>query len=253
MSRIYFHSQSDGNSEVSGAERAHLAVTVGALAYAMLDVHDPFDPIMRLLAPQSLPNTLSKDDYSRFSNSFATWFKYAICREDGFVLDDCGFVHNSEIALNTVCAIGNDSLKLMARLHAQCEIYCWVAGPHRAWLAGLIDNALEEKIFRRFLRDGFRLGWEDVAAHLRKRDNEPIVCSYSVCEQFPNREVAGWKDDRDGDGWHDLQREDQWSRALAGLPSTLEIHPDTFGSYRFGYGITAMELRARAVQLAEAK
>ena len=36
------------------------------------------------------------------------------------------------------------------------------------------------------------MGWENVAALLRNRDDAPVVCSYSVTDSFPNPTIARW-------------------------------------------------------------
>lgn len=133
---------------------------------------------------------------------------------------------------------GGDSLKLFARLHAQCEIHAWVAGKNRAWMAKIIAEGLESGLYRQ------NVGWDQVIEMLGRSKTEPVVTSYSVCEQFPSREVANWEDDNDGDDWYDLDSETRWKLAMKGLKNKtgkLELTPK-WDRYRFGDGKTVFDL-----------
>lgn len=83
------------------------------------------------------------------------------------------------LGLNSTLAMGGDALKLVARLHGQCEIHAFVEGRNRAWLAGLIEQGSRDGIFRR------QMGWEPLASWLRSSSAEAVVTSYSVCTSFP--------------------------------------------------------------------
>lgn len=232
MSRIYFHSPS-GTAEVSGRERARFGVTCGDVALALLGVKFHNDPIQRLLPPG---HYLQGAGFN--PTSFETWFSVGDNR--GLVLPDGRTANPFTVALNTVAVVGDDVLRFMARVHGQCELHGYIEGPNRGWFADLIDDGREDKLLRA------EMGWEATASLLRQRDDEPVVTSYSVCQSFPNPGIAGWTDDQDGDGFYELPRDEQWSRALAGLRASqdgLEWKPDRWASFRFGDGITAMELR----------
>src|SRR3990167_11072821 len=233
MSRIYFHSQSD-TAEVRGSERAYFGTACSAIGLAMLHVHFHDDPIQQLLPPDCYLRRTAFDP-----RSFASWFSVSDERER-FVLPDGRRVSPFTAALNTVVVAGNDVLRVMARVHGQCEIHGYIEGPHREWFADLIEAGREDRLLRR------EMGWEAVATLLRQRDDEPVVTSYSVCESFPNATIAGWNDDRDGDGFYDLSNEERWSRALTGLRGSgdgLDWRPDNWQSFVFGGGVTVMELR----------
>lgn len=231
MSRIYFHSPS-GTSEVRGAERAHFGNTCRDVALALLHVHFHDDPIQHLLPPgHYLRETFDP-------RSFRSWF--AVGDDQGFVLPDSRRVLPFTVALNTVAVAGDDVLRFMARVHGQCELHGYIEGAHREWFADLIAQGRDDRLLRA------EMGWESVATLLRSRDDEPVVTSYSVCEQFPNPSIAGWHDNRYGDGFYELPPEERWSRALAGLRASedgLEWIPDRWQMFRFGDGITAMEVR----------
>jgi hypothetical protein len=231
MSRIYFHSPS-GTAEVSGAERAHCGVTCGDIAVALLAVKFHDDPIRNLLPANS---HLLHGEFN--VRSFETWFRVG---DGALALPGGQAVDLFTVALNTVSVIGDDVLRFMARVHGQCEIHGYIEGPSRAWFADLIERGREEKLLRA------QMGWESVVTLLRQRDDEAVVTSYSVCQQFPNGDVTGWRDDRDGEGWYDLPKAEQWARALAAIRESgngLEWNPDHWQAFRFGDGMTAMDIR----------
>lgn len=149
------------------------------------------------------------------------------------------------IVLSTAIALGGDELKLMARLHGQCEIHCWIEPANHAWFAGIIEKALAKHILRA------EQGWETVIALLRKGIESAIVCSYSVCEQFPNAHTAGWKEPTENsETWYDLTDTERWEKAMVGLRSqsekyilTNEIKPETWDNYSFACAVTAFTLK----------
>ncbi len=198
----------------------------------------------------------------------------------------------ADVALNTALVAGSDSVKLAAKIDGWCETHAWVDGPDRAWLAGLMEDGLAAGIYRRGIwyadqpdtpRDKWSSqGWEDVQAHLRSRDDEPCVMSYSVCDQFPNRHTAGWEPppmpdgwvpswadtdeglaewERDyptaedkaaryrddaADGWYDLPDDERWRLAMAGLRADkpwAQLTPDTLDT-TFGPAVTVYDLLA---------
>lgn len=153
------------------------------------------------------------------------------------------------LGLNTALTLGNDTVRLMARLHGQCEIHCWAEGKDRPWLAKMIRAGLRDRL----LRDG--MGWEAVAGLLEARTDEPVVCSYSVCESFPGphmlpaghplRDAA----DDDGDAFYDLPPAEAWEACMQGLRESddlLQIRPEDWHAFRFGNGLDAFSLRAEA-------
>lgn len=103
---------------------------------------------------------------------------------------------------NTALVAGSDVVALAAKLDGWNERHCWVEGPDRDWLAGLIGQGLEAGILRRGLwysdtPDGPKdqwssQGWEELVPWLRARDDEPVVLSYSVGDGFPNQWIADW-------------------------------------------------------------
>lgn len=248
MSRIYFHSE-HGTAELYGTERAHMGMFCGRLLVATLEPLDMdwrTNPIRRLVPPDSY---LAHCPDAAFAERFRDWASIGFDAE-GFVYQDRQ-VPRFDTALNTALALGNDSVKLMARLHAQCEIHCYVEAPNRAWLASIMQRGRASKLYRA------NQGWESVIALLLSRDDGPVVCSYSVCEGFPNAGVAYeaglWQPDEDEDGevtydaWYNLPTTEQWRLAVAALrqnPGGLELTPATWADYYFADGVTGLDLRA---------
>jgi hypothetical protein len=164
--------------------------------------------------------------------------------------------------LNTAMAAGGDAIKLAARLHGQSEIHCWVAGKNRKWLADIMQKALDAKIFRT------QEGWESnydryrnpdgdepgVIEFLKSNDEEPVVCSFSVCESFPGphlvdlTQLPGY-DENDSDASHDsfweLPKQQQWDLAFSQLDATLEMSPDNWETYYFAEGVTLFDIKAQ--------
>lgn len=142
------------------------------------------------------------------------------------------------IALNTALAVGGDPLKLLARIHGQCEMNCFVRGENRKWLADIIQRGRSTNLFRS------GKGWELVADLLLQEFANPIVLSYSICMEFPSRDAADWEDDCDGDEWYDLPTAKQWELAFEKISSPelqLELSPDSWNDYKF-IGCSAFDI-----------
>lgn len=232
MSRVYFHSPS-GGTELHGSERAHLGVLCTDIALGVLA---PAARIQRekladLLAPDYRPP--SAGGYHEFQLWRRRLETALSIGRDVFQWRGAP-IASSTLLLNTALAVGNDPIRLAARIDGQCEIHGWVDGPNRAWLAGIMREGLDRGVFRTgfWFEDGpdgprkwSEQGWEQVIEFLLARDDEPVVMSYSVTERFPNREAAGWEPDipvgwmpdwADGDGYN------EWA----------EMSADAQGDYR---------------------
>lgn len=231
MSRITFTSPSD-SVDLCGRERANMGVSVDALALAALRL-DGWEMRDRLLP------LLPADHYLRtqpagpgWANSARTAWRCGLTLTAGTTILDAW-----DLSLNTALAAGSDPIRLMARIHATCEIHGYVEGEHREWLADLIAEGRAANILRgpNILRDWGT--WEGVEQFLRQTETEPVVMSYSATDSWPNGNVAGWQDNQDGDGWYDLGPDEQWAMAMPKLrddASLLDLHPDTFRTRHFG-------------------
>lgn len=199
----------------------------------------------------------------------------ALCRRlVGVTADDTVFevagttLRAVNVQANTALAAGADHIKLATKLAAWAS--CIIDGPHRAWIADLIDTGLAGGGFR----DG--VGWDKIAAMLRESDTEPVVTSHSTGDGFPSAYLAGmyppmpdgigpddWeaydrlpaevRDARDeaiaaaDEQWDELDRQEQFTRALAGLRTRRPwcvLTPDTLASVTIGTAVTVYDLLA---------
>lgn len=257
MSRVYFHSPSD-TAELLGSERAWLGGLVSDLATGMLHLHYDNDALRALLPPG---HHIRQRTGSDWADSYALYFRTGdseLVRYRGKSLS------TFSLALNTATAVGNDQMKLAARIHGQCELHAWVDGPNRAWLADIMQAGLDSGVYRKGYwyepaAGGERLwqsmGWESVIGLLRTRDDEPVVMSYSVCDGFPSAYVGDWMSrrpedtdqDEHSDAWYELDSAEQWRISMAVLRASgdgLEIRPDDWATFRFTHELSVLDLRA---------
>ena len=258
MSRVYFHTEHEGDAEVSGSERAHMGLTCGNIAASLIPrwqyeiVLERCTPEMAAQLSRAREGQFTPDLEASFVGGHRDIFTYK-----GMPVD------NFSLILNTVLAVGSDPLCLFARLHGQCEIHAYVEGPHRAWLADVIEQGLLDGLYREVLapeitpgvraQGEFPMGWRDVVALLRHGDDQPVVTSYSVCDQFPSPEVTTWQpanveDEDTWEAWYELPDDERWRRgmeALRGLPQDQrEISPATLRA-RFGHSLTLFDIFAQ--------
>lgn len=224
MSRVYFHSL-DGQSELRGSERAYAGWLTNNLGIAALDLQNNEAVLLRALRPAIREGR----------------FLDLMLRVDGhrhqFVCPDGTEENAWTVILNTCVDMGSEALCLLARVHGQCEIHCFVEGEDRAWLAGVIQRGRDVGILRA------KQGWEEVAAHLLRSAEYPVVMSYSVCDQFPNRKVVETNDE--WDAWAARTTEEQWSLCMEKIREPgrhLRIGPNTLTTVGFGSGLNAFEL-----------
>lgn len=256
MSSIFFHSSS-GTVAVSGRERAYAGMLCHELLCAALGINGNFTEsarYRRLLPPDCY--VLGETNNHLFFDRLRTWMFAGFSA--AFQLPDGRTANVFETALNTAVAMGSDPIRLLAKLHGQCEIHAYAEGPNRAWLANIIERGVKDKILRVWENDNYG-GWLKVIDLLRNRDDEPIVTSYSVTDQFPNRYIAreysAWKpgeDDPDGDSWYELPPTEQWQFAMQGLrklneTGKVEIKPETFAMQGYGNGLSGFDIVAMLV------
>lgn len=256
MARIYFHSEHD-TAELRGSERAYMGNMCMNQLLLSMDLYDRFNGDKPHWAAKLFPvDHYIHRGYGRRSQQEAIQTALAV-GQDTLTLPDGRTTTAFSASLNTAIRIGGDALRLMARLHGQCEIHCWIDGTNRAWLADIIEQGRVRNLYRA------DQGWEAVATMLRSRDDGPVVCSYSVCESFPNAGVAEWEapEDEDGepnyDAWYDLPHEERWTLGMQALRKsgeghdfTLELRPDAWEDYIFWSGITGYDIAALAPTLA---
>jgi len=245
MSRIYFHAP-HRTAEVLGTERHQFGNLCESVALAVLR---PDASGRERLAPTivSAPDWLvgALDDRA-WSRSFETWMRST---SDGDFTVGGERIGHFDLALNTLVATRSPSLALIAHIHGWCELHAFCDDTDAEWLAGVVRDALAENV----LRTG--AGWEDVARLCDEVAGDqpgPIVTSYSVCDRFPNRRLAGYcdtDDELDADAvqrWVDLTDAEQWAAACAGLrardwPMQISAAEQTRG---FATGKSAWDLIA---------
>lgn len=244
MSAVYFHTEHD-KATLRGSERAHMGIfcqdlmlgVIGNLRYAQ-------DWLLPIAQEAGAPLTVFSDT----NTALEFWLKDGGAK----IMVDGEKIEMWLMGINTALALGNDAVKLMARLHAQCEIHCWIDGPNRAWIADIIERGRAAGV----LREG--QGWEDVAALLATCDNGPVVCSYSVCESFPNfgalpddHPLKQRTDDDKYDDFYEIPATEQWRLCMEELRhggGGLEIKPEDWEDYRFGSKLTVFDLRRSAMR-----
>lgn len=136
------------------------------------------------------------------------------------------------LVLNTASALGSDAVKMIARIHAQCEIHGFVKGENRAWMADIIENSPID-VFHPDKR------WRDVVELLRESDEGPVVMSYSVTDDFLDSAGDEWQIEwkvappygtfeEAEDAWEALSHEEQWDYAVKWLYTKegFEITPN---------------------------
>lgn len=245
MSALLWHTPTE-TVRLSGSERAYMGQMTTNLALSVLDGWLSYDYEGR---PSRLRSILPADCYvartpigdPHFRQTASTWL--SVAGDEAHILYQRERYNVWEIHLNTALALGNDSVRLMARLHAQCEIYCYLNGEHRAWFASLIERGRKAHLLRP------HMGWEAVSALLMQAADTPVVCSYSVCDAFPNPWLCGATTEEQREAWYALPRDRQWEQAWAGLHTQerwngLSIEPHHWTDYAFGHGLTWLDVVA---------
>jgi hypothetical protein len=242
MSRIHFHSPSD-TLDIAAMERYHADFVCRDMLWQALGDENEAVDLLRPYLPDFWKRSDARD-VKLFLNGSPS-FGGGILNIEGHELS----VWN--MGLNTALANGSDAVRLLARLHAQSEIHCWVDGPNRNWMADIIAAGRSEGVMRE------DMGWEELADFLRTRDDEPVVCSYSVCEGFPNygmlpeshrlKKREANREDIDDiiDAYYRMRWQTQWKLCMGELRTRtglLEMKPEGWESYHFGDGITAGRL-----------
>ncbi|WP_163869618.1 hypothetical protein [Myxococcus eversor] len=225
MSTIAFVTKS-AESDVLGRERHHMASVVSDIALAG-QTRDQLDTPnwTRRLFPvghplRTHPIGMSYEERARvaLASGLFTKFQHPVT---GAPLDI------STVILNTALVLGSDVVRLMARLHGQCEIHANIPAPECAWVAGIIDGGRESGVLRA------NMGWAELAAMLRASAaaGETVVTYSSVTGAFPGVEskTSALRD---------------FDEHLSALDNSLRIEREGWESFRFGDGETMMSLGA---------
>jgi hypothetical protein len=243
VSRVNFSSKSN-SVELRGSERAYAGGIVTGVLRGLIHTSDRERLMSYAVNPPSYLTTVTPQDFeSTLSLALGGWNEKFGFRVNG------EFIGVWELALNSTIVVGNDVTRLLARMHAQCEIHGWVAEHNRPWLAEIIREGRRSGL----LREG--MGWESVADLLANGDGGPVVTDYSVCDSFPNPYVAAWtppdESGEDGDAWYDLPFDERWDLSVAGLQSqNREWSPDEWAVPYFMSGATVFDLHREMSKVA---
>ena len=243
MSRVTFQSR-NGEAELLGRERAYAGVmlTDFSLGLLGLDGYGMMD-MLRKVVPERAHLSTYKPDYQQ--QGFRTY--WSVVDEPMVVNGEKLYPFN--LALNTAVVAGSDQIILLARMHATCEIFGYVEGPDRAWLADIIDTNFDLDLG--ILRDD--MGWEAVSELLRADEDGPVVMSYSVTDGFPDPyrllEVDDEKegsDERMWDKWDKLTDDQRWDMGIQDLrqrgKGNVDLSPSQWGR-NFGNGWNVFHLK----------
>lgn len=305
MSRIYFHSP-HGEAELDGSEHAWLNhIAVGAAKHAWdLDNSHALERAVQIvsLVPEVpdgqyganylhtyMRDALAERDqndehYKRTGNirgEYAMERRFVNALRDRLYrldFDIAGVtLHSTNIELNTALVAGSDPIRLAAKLYGWAAVHTWVDGPDRAWLAGIIEQGLETRLYRRGVwaedpggsgHRWYEQGWEKVLELLRARDDEPVVTSHSVYDGFPDISIASmlppWpegvpeshdnitdahqaKIDAAYAAWYELTDDAKWTISMAGLKQRrpwAQLTPTSLAGQSFGPMVTVYDLFA---------
>lgn len=294
MSRVYWHTR-DGGAELSGAERGwchHLAAGLATAAWDLtgFEVLERLGPIMQMIpevpegryganflhrqfraaveADRHARERSRAGDHGHFARSggmireFVRSFDTSLRVEPPRIVVAGHSLRLSSVNLNTALVAGSDPIRLAAKLHGWCELHCWVDGPHRAWLADVIDSGRQAGLYRP------GMGWENVQVLLRATDTGPVVLSYSVTDQFPgpfqHPDAPAWPDGvprrwdaltaeqqqtREAweDSWRELDPGETFDAGMVWLRAEqpwAQITPDNLATASFGPPVTVYDLFA---------
>jgi hypothetical protein len=318
MSRVYFHTE-QRTAQLRGSERGWLGQLASKPAADAWNLNGP-DQLARCeailaLIPEPLPGRYGANYLHQYLREAQAWeqqpprsmlsvntplrqlisaLETQLNHSHDLTFHVAG--HNLgglNVKLNTALADDSEAVAFAAKVDGWCEIHAWIDGPDRKWAADLIDDALRNDVYRAGLwyapsgavtttsdRVWCPQGWDDVTALLRETDDGPVVMSYSVCDSFPNHDIAAWtptidaawtpswatddegreewdeltdgeraeyRNEHASEQWSELPADVQWQLAMDGLradKSWARIGPDTLRQVTFHVGITVYDLLA---------
>jgi len=256
---MYFHSRSE-TTAVHGSERTYGHCLCSNISLALLNINIWYNDIIKLLDKdhyinQTLHNNMSFREPYILKQEVVRQLETAIkvgYEEKILVLNDKP-INTWNLLLNTALLVGSDTIKLLVRLHSQCEIHAFIRGKNREWFADIIKKGRSEEVLRE------KAGWEETVKMLRSNNKETVVTSYSVCSLFPNDEIADWEvpydkeyDEPDWDKWYDLSEKKRWHLGLRGIikkyGTSTEFCPETWNDIKFGDEMTVFDLHKKLIE-----
>ena len=239
MSTIYFHTEQE-TASVRGSERAYASILCGDLMLAAIgNLSFAKDWLIPLLPPGNYV-TNSRGDIEA---GLALFLKGGTNEE---IIVKGNAIDIFTLSLNTALVLGSDPVRLLARLHGQCEIHCWAEGKNKLWLADIIRAGRKHNLYRE------NQGWQSVLKLLERHNTDPVVCSYSVCDSFPNysclpkdHPLKQSHDERRFDQFHEIPDDEKWKSCMEGLRKMkgLELTPDNWDEFYFDSGDTIFSIK----------
>lgn len=239
MSAIEFNFPDGESLPIFGGERHWMAHVINEFAM-------PFFGIRLFGDDQPILKAIPEDHYLHrlpagrsFQESFHTYI--VASGADHFMLPDGTKASIFSVLLNTAVVVGSPVIEFMCRLHGQSELHCWFEDEAVGMVADTIERGRRLGVYRD------SAGWEALVDKLRTKPTE-VVCSYTVCESFPDAYLSGRDVDEEegpGDEWYDLPFETQWAECMVTLRQSedhLQIE-SLDGAFRFRDGVTAMDVR----------
>lgn len=224
MSSINFHCQTEGVVDivVRGTERAHFSLLTEEIAKGAIGLvhaygdrrsalYESFRPFIN---PEGALHSATEDQF----DAVLGWSLTALptsTRPSVFAWKGQPIAVRA-LLINTVLAAGSDPLRLAMRINYTCENHGYVQGFHRGWMADIIQEGLDENVYRRGYWDhqdadaglksivgidvpeeGYQplfrsFGWQPLIGMLRSSSKGAVVMSYSGGDGFPNPFVGDW-------------------------------------------------------------
>ena len=249
--QIVFHSQTGW--EVAPKEVREFAdQLIANLLYGALELWEPGRQL------DAYHGVLGRMLYVKRKRQYEPWFPNSGIGFTPIVLNSLGRNRADEyrfklgraydtvrtVQLNTALRIGNDIVKLLARIQGHGEEPCFVEARNAKWLASIIMRGIAHQWL--FEEDG----WLPVVSML-ERTRDPIVITGTL--DFANVDfVKG--------AWIGLlpkreahkHKSKRWRACITALREQprLELNPKTWEDYCFGSGIDALKINAHiAAQL----
>lgn len=233
MSSINFFSK-DNQASLRGSERAAMDIITSGFQEIIFE-NKSKDEILQILGgTQDLCNLyFFHHEEEKFKESFRMAMRTGMCSGLQFKLGE-ETINPFCLKLNTAFKMGSDPIKLMTRLHAQCEINTYVMPENFSWIIEIIENGLESGLYRQ------NQGWDDVL-RIFKESKTPIVTSFSGDDDFPDRKNL----EIDDETWHEMSYENRFDLALKELQeiNMLEITPQLWEKYCFDKDISALNFQ----------
>jgi len=205
MNTIQFHAQhgEDPNTvTIQPSESSKFADIINNIGKAFLQPAWNQDILRKAIAAE---NSLSQEtrDIVRWAEQFTTKFNN---KEFNLVVEE-QVLDSYSINLNTVQSVGNNSMKLLARLHHATRM--WIAVEDTDWVADIIQDAHPD-IFQK------DKGWLDVINLLRQNHAVPVIVT-------SNNNSWNWNTDKAEE-----------------LTFEQQLTPHTWESYMYGHGYDAL-------------